>query len=41
MHSDVAKKGPGGPSVSVKDVLDKKDSKEVWVVIKGEVYKYV
>ena len=41
VHSDVAKKGQGGPSVSVRDVLDKKDGKEVWVVIKGEVYKYI
>jgi cytochrome b involved in lipid metabolism len=29
----------GGRSVSVKDVLDKKSGDEVWVVIKGEVYK--
>ena len=39
VHSDVAKKGQTGPSVTIKDVLDKKEGKEVWVVIKGEVYK--
>lgn len=40
-----AKPGSGGkgknqgPMVKIRDVLDKKDSDEIWVVIKGEVYE--
>jgi hypothetical protein len=41
VYSAVSKKGVNGPSVTIKDVLDKKEGKEVWVVIKGEVYKCV
>ncbi|KAI9638614.1 L-lactate dehydrogenase [Dioszegia hungarica] len=33
-----AKRGNQGPMVKIKDVLDKKNSDDVWVVIKGEVY---
>lgn len=36
-----AKRGNQGPMVKIKDVLDKKNSDDVWVVIKGEVYEYV
>lgn len=31
--------GKKGKRVSVKDVLDHQEGKEVWVVIKGDVYK--
>jgi len=27
--------------VTIRDVLDKKDGKEIWVVIKGDVYEYI
>jgi L-lactate dehydrogenase (cytochrome) len=37
--ADGAKKGRPGRKVSVRDVLAKKDSNEIWVVIKGEVYE--
>jgi len=43
LESDVSgRKGKGkgkGKTVSVRDVLDHKDGDEVWVVIKGDVYK--
>jgi hypothetical protein len=46
VHADVhedkkgKKKGKRG-NVSIRDVLDKKDGDEVWVVIKGDVYESV
>lgn len=39
VSAGVGAKKASGPSVSVRDVLDKKTGDEVWVVIKGEVYK--
>ena len=42
VHSDSAKTKapkPAGDLVSVRDVLEHKDSDEIWVVIKGEVYE--
>lgn len=40
VHSETeAGKGPGGNKVTISDVLAKKQGEEVWVVIKGEVYK--
>lgn len=43
VHSKTDSKGSSsqGKKVSIKDVLDHKDGGEVWVVIKGEVYKCV
>lgn len=48
VHSDVpdrvhgtAKKGKKGRTVTVRDVLDHKQGDEVWVVINGDVYKWV
>jgi cytochrome b involved in lipid metabolism len=31
--------GRRGKTVRIRDVLDKKDGEDVWVVIKGEVYE--
>jgi hypothetical protein len=48
VHSDVPdrvhganKKGKKGPTVKIRDVLDHKQGEEVWVVINGDVYKWV
>lgn len=38
---DAGKRRNQGPMVRVRDVLDKKDGDEIWVVIKGEVYECV
>jgi L-lactate dehydrogenase (cytochrome) len=41
VHAKDGKKGSKGKSVSIKDVLAHKEGDEVWVVIKGDVYKCV
>ena len=34
-------KSKKGPTVTIRDVLDHKQGEEVWVVINGDVYKWV
>ena len=38
-HAKTDQKSKGGKKVSVSEVLGKADGDEVWVVIKGDVYK--